>query len=164
MEVTARMYREKLEAMYNSVPSVIDEIIEENEDKIVSMNINQISRHENTDGGDLENKYIAFDGFYKKATETFASLGIPTKPITSKAQGKAYNFTWSGEFFDKMRLLKGSKDNDFSIFSDGQNTNEMKKAFFEGYENLYGLIPENEKKLNWERIYPELMKFLNNHI
>lgn len=162
MEITASKYLENLIRVRDSIPVVVSEIVMKNEDKITGLNIDQISRHQNSEEGVLENRDKTFTGHYKPATIAFAKQGIPSLPITTKTVGSAYNFTWDGDFFRQFKLLKDG--NDFSLFSDGQNTNPFKKKFFDGYDNLYGLNNKNEEILNWEIIYPELLEHINKYL
>jgi len=50
-----------------------------------------------------------------------------------------------------------------NIFSTGEGSG-LKKSFFSGYSNLYGLDTEDTNKLNYEIIYPELMAFIKTYL
>lgn len=162
MEMTAKGYLDKLIRVRDGLPKFVDDVVLKNEDKITGLNIDQISRHQNSDGGLLKNSNKTYSGYYQPATVSFAQQGIPSFPITSKTVGNAYNFTWDGKFFEQFKLLK--KDGDFLLHSDGESTNQLKKAFFDGYDNLYGLTNDNEKKLNYEIILPEILEYVNSHL
>lgn len=141
-------------------PSNIDLLIEEKmfslEEKITSLNIAQIEDHTSADGSRLKNDNELYSGIYKPATANYAALGIPTVPLMPKVAGQPYNFLWTGEFIPNFHIRKVG--NDFEIYSTGTGSG-LKKEFFDGYKNLFGLITGDENM-----IFEEVAEFVNNTI
>jgi hypothetical protein len=126
-----------------NIPKYVNEKIIADKDKIVSLNINQISRHENSLGGILESNIKMYNGYYAYATEHyFAKYGIPTFPITTKTTGRAYNFNWSGSLFRGFDLKIHNQD--YEIFSHGTKETKGKEIFINSYPNFFGLKQETE--------------------
>lgn len=109
-----------------------DEILIREPD-ILEMNKNQIKNHIGNDGNELINSNYKFPGIYSRATEIISN--------GKKKQGMLYDFNNTGLFLKSFDLR-----NDLSIFSYGVG-NGLKKAFFDGYSNMFGLTNENETKL-----------------
>lgn len=97
------------------------------------MNKSQIRNHIGNDGQELENSNIRFSGAYTGLTEILSG--------GKKKRGVLYDFNDTGLFLRSFDL-----DNNLSIFNKGMG-NGLKKAFFDGYDNMFGLTKENEEKL-----------------
>lgn len=135
------------------VSSDLFKFIKSIEREIFDLNIKQIEKAEDAKGLPLVNKDTTFDGVYSKLTEDIAAVENPVLP---KKEGELYNFAWTGDF------LSGFDMNVFNdhveIFSTGEGSGE-KKAFFDGYQSLYGLTPESIKIIIETRLIP----FLNTY-
>ncbi len=108
------------------------------EDEIVDMNKSQIRRHIGNDGTILENTALTpngypYSGVYTSLTQTLSG--------GKKMAGAPYDFTVTGAFFGGFEL-----DSNLSIFSTGIGSG-LKRAFFKGYDNMFGLTVENENKV-----------------
>jgi len=118
------------------------------EDEIFDLNINQLYKAEDADGNDLVNKDEHFSGVYQPLTVAFAA---EENPILPKKVGGLYNFGWDGEFLKGFEMVLFP---DFvEIFSTGEGTGK-KKAFFDGYQSLYGLSPKSISIIIEKRLLP----------
>ena len=135
-----------------------DEMMLRKED-LIKQNIYQIENHIGADGKFLNNTNSLFKGTYKQLTVDYAKAGIPTKPLLSKNLGDAYNFVWSGDFVNNFEM--GVDGFDYKLFSTGTGSGS-KKAFFDGYKNLYGIVKEERENLYNEVGYDIIIRMLNN--
>ena len=124
------------------------------ENEIFDLNVKQIENAEDAQGNPLINKDSRFSGVYTQLTEDIAAIENPVLP---KKAGELYNFAWSGDFLSgfKMDVFTDHVD----ITSTGDGGNDEKKAFFEGYQSLYGLTPESIRSIANERILPFCRNF-----
>lgn len=134
---------------------LIDQQIYRLAPEIIRLNIEQIDNHEGFDGKSLENSNPIYDGTYSKMTSAYASVAQPNAP---KSAGSPYNFNWTGDFLGNFNLQAVAKG--FSIYSTGTGSGD-KKAFFEGYKNMFGLTDENISLIEAEVLYYVLEKTLN---
>ena len=126
-----------------------------NENEIINLNIIKIEQGKGSDGGLLDNKISIFsDGRYKLGTQLLNS---------SKKAGDLYTFIETGDFVSNFQVELSSDLTKVNIFSTGEGTG-LKKSFFSGYTNLYGLDDKDANKLNYEIIYPELMAFIKQYL
>ena len=135
------------------ISSELFRFIKSIEKEIFDLNIKQIEQAEDAKGLPLINKDTSFSGVYSQTTEDIAAA---EKPILPKRAGELYNFGYTGEFLGnfEMTLFKDHVE----IFSTGEGSGE-KKAFFDGYQSLYGLAPESIKQIIETRLIP----FLHNY-
>lgn len=134
--------------------------------EFIKLNAGQIHDHKNSKGKKLENKNKKYSGFYTKATEEIAKAANPG-PITSKKEGKPYNFVWGGDFMNNFYLYK--KQGEIVMGSTGTGTGTIstlfgddKEEFFRGYEDLFGLTDENLKGVIRDKILPLFIKNIRN--
>lgn len=93
-------------------------------------------------------------GVYSQATEDRAKTEDTRRP---KIAGQNYNFEWTGELFDGMKVRLTS---DFlEIFSTADHTDLVVAKFSNifGEEALFGLTPESLSEFV-ERITPDIQK------
>ena len=145
----------KLQGVRNSILDETENIIYRNENKIIQLNTSQINEHIGFDNKILQNTDKVFTGFYRSNyfTESggFHQIGQP------------YNFTDSGNFFRGFYVEVLPNLVQIEIGSTGTGTGD-KYAFFRGYTNIFGLNSQNQYKLNYEIILPELQAFIKQQI
>lgn len=124
------------------IPDMVDREVMLRKPEIIKLNIRQIQEHEGSDGKILNNKNKKFTGFYSEATEAFASGSLYSPPaLTEKKAGQPYNWVWGGDFINNFDIEKFGQD--YKVYSTGTGSGD-KKAFFDGYKNLFGLTTDNE--------------------
>lgn len=128
------------------------------EQDLINLNIEQIEESEDAFGKLLKNKNKAYTGVYQPATEEIARLENPKAP---KRTGDPYNFLWEGDFLKGFEL-KISNDY-FSLNSTGTGAGG-KKAFFDGYENLFGLTDESLQRVINENLLPFFLTYFRNEL
>lgn len=158
--MTIQEYKKKFQQLRSTISDEVERIIYANENEILSMNIQKIDEHIGSDGQLLRNANKKFSGRYALMTQMIASS---EKPIRPKTAGDLYNWRWNGDFIQgfNLRVIKNSTQ--IEIFSTGEGSG-LKKDFFDGYKNLYGLTVEDQRILNQEIIKPELEKFIKQYI
>lgn len=158
--MTTTQYLNNLKTLKNSLVSETSKIIYAHEKEITSMNIEKIDDHVGSDGQILKNTNKRYSGRYTLATQLIASV---EKPLAPKIAGDSYNWTWTGNFINNFQIEVLKNAEQIEIYSTGSGSG-LKKAFFDGYKNLYGLTKEDQTKLNYDLIYPDLMKYINKYI
>jgi hypothetical protein len=145
---TAQAYLKKLYFVKNSIIDETHRIIEEHAEEIMELNSEEQWMKKGVDvSGNLLGRY---SNDYEGETR-----GYP------KRKGSPYNFFATGSLFDGMGLL--TIDDKMEI----TNSDTFKVGVLEdllGGRQFLGLTKENQGKVNWEIIYPDLMKFLNQHL
>jgi len=155
-ELQQKLNRLKSEA---SLRNLIDNGFYQAQPKIVELNIAQIEEHKGFDDKPLVNTIKKvngkpkFPGTYSKFTQEFAEGAN-----TSKSAGKPYDFNWYGDFLGNFELKAVGKG--FATYSTGTGSGD-KKEFFEGYNNMFGLNPENTATIESEVEYYVLEKILS---
>ncbi len=157
---TTSQYLQKAKQMRSKLLDESVKIVYANENKITSMNIQNIDEHRGSDGQALKNTNRKYSGRYTLATQLIAST---ERPIAPKIAGDLYNWTWTGNFINNFQVEVLSNKMQIEIFSTGSGSG-LKKTFFDGYKNIYGLTKEDQIKLNMDIIYPEIMTFINQYI
>src|SRR5690606_25837335 len=98
-----------LEQIKNEIPIWIKDALFENAEFIINiLQENQLSKGLDSSGSVV--------GVYSWATEVFYAKDQYNKPRQPKEKGQAYNFEWSGEFFDSMNIKVNSVEQVFDIF------------------------------------------------
>jgi hypothetical protein len=120
---------------------VIENTFYESEKDIIYLNVEQMQSGKGSDDNILKNRNKRFNGVYKPLTQEIASK---ENPVLSKNAGELYNFGWTGDFLANMNLEVSNLE--YSIFSTGTGTG-LKKAFFDGYNNMFGLNKESRSEL-----------------
>lgn len=157
---TPDQYMKNLLRLKSQIPKESKRIIISHEIEITSMNIEKIDSHRGNDGKILRNINRKYSGLYQPLTVEIAKI---EKPIRSKVLGQPYNWRWNGDFISGFTMKVANDGQSFEIFSTGEGTG-LKKDFFDGYTNLYGLTKEDQYELNYNLIYPDLMRFINQYI
>lgn len=158
--MTIQEYKKKFEQLRSRISDEAERIVYANEDKICSMNIQKIDDHIGSDGQLLKNTNKKYSGTYTFATQLIAST---EKTVAPKIAGQPYNWLWTGDFIGNFQLKVLKNGTEIDIFSTGEGTG-LKKSFFDGYKNLYGLTIEDQKILNMDIIKPELEKFIKQYL
>ncbi|QHB38820.1 hypothetical protein lillamy94_gp062 [Flavobacterium phage vB_FspS_lillamy9-4] len=145
----------KIQGVRNRLLDETENIIYRNENKIIQLNASQIEQHVGFDNKILQNTDKVFTGFYRSNNFTesggFHQIGQP------------YNFTDSGNFFRGFYVEVLPNLVQIEIGSTGTGTGD-KATFFRGYTNIFGLTSQNQLKLNYEIILPEIQKFVKQQI
>jgi len=152
--VTPDEYMKNLLYVRDNLLDETERIISANEKDIISLNIQKIEDGLGSDGDILKNHNRKFTGRYTLGTNLLN---------TAKKAGDLYTFFETGSFLGNFQVEVLSNKVQIEIFSTGTGNGD-KALFFKGYKNLYGLTKEDKFKLNYEIIYPELMKFINQYI
>ena len=145
----------KLQGVRNSILDETENIIYRNENKIIQLNSSQIEQHIGFDNKKLVNTDPLFNGIYSKSHFT-ESGGF-------HLAGTPYDFTNSGNFFSYFYVEVLPNLVQIEIGSTGTGAGN-KHEFFRGYNNIFGLTSQNQYKLNYEIILPELQKFIKQQI
>jgi len=143
MATTVRDYIDKAKKVQSQIGGEIDKIVNSNKDEILDLNREEqmFKKRININGGVF--------GLYAKDYKGMAK-GYP------KEKGKPYNLYKTGALYKGFNLL--SKGNENKIIMDNSDS---KKDI---YGNLIGLTKENQEVLNYDIIYPELMKFIKQYL
>lgn len=154
MPITANDYLKNLRLVVGKIPSETSRIVYENKQTIIISNIEEIQKGKGSDGQDLINSNPLFSGFYTKYTQSL---------YPEKTAGTLYTFFQTGNFLNGFYVDVLPNKQIIEINSTG--TGSGKKAdFFTGYPHLFGLNKEDQKTLNWDVIYPELMAFIKQYV
>lgn len=149
--------KDKIKACDYVLANMLDEqerIVYRNENKIISLNVNQFENGTGSDDKSLFNKNPKFDGVYSLSTQLLDNR---------KVAGSLYNFHQTGDFLRGLQLEIRPNLVQLDIFSTGTGSGD-KSIFFVGYTNLYGLNKENNRILNYDIILPELNKWIKNYL
>ena len=143
----------KIQEVRNKLLDETENIIYRNENKIIQLNTSQIEQHIGFDG----NKLIqpGYSGRYSE--NHFTQLG------SFHQAGEPYDFTNSGNFFSYFYVEVLPNLTQIEIGSTGTGSGD-KDRFFRGYNNIFGLTSQNQYKLNYEIILPELQKFIQQQL
>lgn len=134
---------------------VVESTFYESEKDIIYLNVEQMQSGKGSDDGIL--KSSAWGGSYTALTEEIASQ---QKTILPKIEGRLYNFGWEGDFLNNMELKVSNLE--YIVFSTGTGAGG-KKAFFDSYQNMFGLNKESRTKLIDEKGFnTKLIKNLKN--
>ena len=147
MSVTVRDYIEKTKRVQSQIGNEIDDIVRSFEDRILDLN-----REEQLfqDGSDINGQLL---GKYR-GTFNGVGRGFP------KTKGDPFNFYDTGSLFRNFTLLSEGNRNKLVI----GNTDGKAKLLAEKYGEFVGLTKENQYRVNYEIIYPELMKFIKQYL
>jgi len=154
MPTTINDYIKKCKFVASEMLNEQERILLANEERIVSLNIDAMQSGIGNDDKVLKNSNPIFKGVYSLSTQL-------TDP--KKVAGNPYNFLETGAFLGNMQLDLQPNLTKFDIFSTGTGSGD-KALFFSGYTNLFGLDKENTEIVNYDIIYPELMKFIKRYL
>jgi hypothetical protein len=158
--MTVRDYMNRVKAMQTSVKGYVDDIALQKEDLIINLNVTKMQSGLGTNDTSL--KYAnGYGGVYKERTVKIARGSSPP-PLLKKEVSRLYNFGWSGDFLANFQIrIVG--ENKLEVYSTGTGTGN-KQILLTKTQHMYGLNAEDTRKLNYEIIYPELMKFIKQFI
>lgn len=157
--MTIREYIAKAKSVQTSVKGYVDDIALMKEDEIINLNVTQMQSGYGTNDQRLQYPFEDFTGKY--ASRTVAeSLKRPT--VLPKSVGAFYNFGASGDFLANFKV-RITKENKLEVYSTGVGSGN-KNIFLTKTQYMYGLNAEDTRKLNYEIIYPELMKFIKTYL
>ena len=129
---------------------------------LISLNIDQVESHQNSEGGRLENDDSAYSGYYTERTEAIYNNGPNWAGGKAKVAGDPYNFDMTGAFLQGFQLyIEGGV---VSIDSAGTDSNADKARFFMGYEDLFGLTDENLEKVITEKVLPFFIEYFTENL
>ena len=147
MATTVRDYIDKAKRVQSQIGNEIDDIARSFEDEILDLNREeQIFKRGIDIDGQLLGKY--------RQNLSGNTRGYP------KEGGTPFNFYDTGQLFSKFNLLSKGNQNKMTI----ENTDGKSKILADKYGEFVGLTEENKRKLNYEIIYPELMKFIKTYL
>lgn len=152
--MTPYEYLKKIKELRSQILDESERIIYANEKEITALNIQNIEEGQGSDGSVLNNLNDKFTGRYKLGTQLLNP---------KKTAGNLYTFFETGDFLGNFQVEVLPSLIQIEIFSTGTG-NGLKADFFKGYRNLYGLTKEDQDKLNYEIILPELLNFINRYI
>ena len=158
--MTVREYMNRAKAMQTSVKGYVDDIAMQKEDEIINLNVTQMQSGLGTNDTSL--KYAnGYGGVYKERTVKIARSSTPA-PLLKKEVSRLYNFGWTGDFLSNFKV-RITSENKLEVYSTGTGSGG-KSLLLTQTPYMYGLNAEDTRKLNYEIIYPELMKFIKQFI
>ena len=141
-------YKRRLRAF--NVEKTTAKIIKNQQQEIIGINQDRLS----FDGKNYEGKIT---GTYAIETQSAARISNAIRPKTS---GSAYNFEWTGDFFNGMYLTY--ERNRIKILSKGMGLTE--KSHFITSNKALGFSDKEVKIINDELIKPSLQTSFKNHL
>lgn len=154
MPTTINDYIKKCELVNRQILDEQERVVLANESRIVSLNVDAMQDGIGSNDGALINSNVKYKGVYTLATQLLDP---------KKVAGNRYNFLQTGAFLSNMQINIQPSLIKFDIFSTGSGSGE-KREFFAGYKNLFGLGSKNSYIVNYEIIYPELIKFIKKYL
>ena len=149
MPTTISDYIKKCQFVASEMLNEQERIVLANENKIVSLNVDTFQDGLGSDGKDLQNSNEKYTGIYKN--------------VLGQKKSGLYDFFQTGAFLSNMQIDLQPNLTKFDIFSTGTGSGD-KALFFSGYTNLFGLNKNNAEIVNYDIVYPELMKFVKKHL
>ncbi len=149
----------RAKAVQTSVKGYVDDIAMQKEAEIIKLNVTQMQSGYGTNEQRLQYPFEDYSGKYTKRTVA-ESLKRPT--VLPKSVGSFYNFGASGDFLSNFKV-RITKENKLEVYSTGTGTGN-KNTLLTRTQYMYGLNVEDTRKLNYEIIYPELMKFIKTYL
>ena len=157
--MTVRDYINIAKSMQTSVKGYVDDIAMQNEDLIINLNVTKMQSGYGTNDKLLEYPFDDYSGRYTPRAVA-ESLKKPT--VLPKVVNARYNFGWTGNFLANFKV-RISNENKLEVYSTGTGSGN-KNTLLTQTEYMYGLNAEDTRKLNYEIIYPQLMKFLKQYL
>lgn len=146
MATIASMLR-KVENALDGIYPETERIINQHEQEIINLNVKDqiFTKHQDREGKPLPK----YKKDYKMPPGADPS-GFPKK------KGEPYNLVWTGDFKDMFHVEVMEYDQ-VTLF----NTDpKQKKIFKKTGDKVVGLNKENQNKLRYEMLKPELVKYL----
>ena len=159
-EVTIKDYLNNLNKVKEQLPDVVNDALLSNEVKIVDMNKAQIY-----DGKTIEDINItplySQDSFFKSQGQAQGYIRWKQK-ITPNGNRNpdAPNLFINGFHYSMIGLLKKGKDIVIGI----KSSNALGISIEKKYENIYGLNPQHQEKVNKEIVYPSIFELINKYL
>lgn len=145
MSRTVYDYMQAVQKVINDIPKETERIINKNAEKIIDLNRDD----------QLYDLGINSDGGLLKSYS-------PTTILFKRQEGKPYNRT---TLFDTGAFYKGFKLKVnypiFSIYSTDEKSSMLQDKYG---SNIFGLVTENQQKVNYEIIKPELDAFIKKYL
>jgi len=154
MPTTINDYIKKCELVAREILNEQERIVLANENLIISLNVDAFQDGLGSDGNVLNNSNSRFKGVYSLSTQLLDP---------KKVAGTPYNFFETGAFLSNLQIDLQPNLVKFDIFSTGTGSGD-KALFFSGYKNLFGLNKNNSDIVNYDIVYPELMKFIKKYL
>ena len=128
----------------------------ENDNFIIFLQQQQLSKGEDSKGGILDGKNRK--GVYTPFTEQLAKESNPLKP---KIAGQPYNFQWTGRFFNSLniRILTVSGELEVQIDSVDPKANILRSEYYD----LLGLQGKNQTEVI-RFLKKNIIKFINTRL
>jgi hypothetical protein len=145
MSTTVSDYLEKVMRVQSQIGNEVDDIVRSKEEEILNLN-----REDQLFDKGIDTNGLLL-GQYAR-TLNGSTRGYPKK------QGDPFNFYDTGSLFSSFSLL--SSDNKVII----ENSDSKVGLLNRQYGEFIGLTEENQYKLNYEIIYPELMDFIKQYL
>lgn len=149
MSTTINDYIKKCQFVNAQILNEQERIVLANENRIINLNVDAFQDGLGSDGKDLLNSNEKYTGIYKN--------------VPGQTKSGLYNFFETGAFLSNMQVDLQPNLTKFDIFSTGTGSGD-KALFFSGYNNLFGLNKNNSDIVNYDIIYPQLMKFIKKHL
>ena len=150
-----KYYQRELDRIRSNTSEYAKEALLKNQGLVVSLlKYNQLSRGLNPDGGPLSfeqtigGKEVKGKGKYSGATQAFADRDGVSIP---KEKGAPYNFSWTGETLDNLKLGK-VKTSDFTYSF--KTVSAKQKLLEKLYGEIFELSEEHNEYVNKEIIEP----------
>lgn len=154
MPTTINDYIKKCQFVAREILDEQERIVLSNENLIVSLNVDKMQDGLGSDDRILQNSNSRFKGVYSLSTQLLDP---------KKVAGTPYNFMETGTFLSNLQIDLQPNLTKFDIFSTGTGSGD-KALFFKGYNNLFGLNKDNSHIVNYDIVYPELMKFIKKYL
>jgi hypothetical protein len=151
MPVTANDYLKNLRFVINALPAETNKIVYKNEVEIIELNTEQQLFRDSVNVFGHHLGYYAHD-YQPEAGDI--SKGYP------KIYNQPYNFVKTGLLFSEMNL----RLNGYVLFMENTDSAGKNHELELMSGAFIGLTTENQKVVNWEIIYPELMDFINKYV
>lgn len=138
-------YMQAVQMVINAIPKETERIVSVNSEKIIDLNRDN----------QLYDKGIDSDGGLLRAYS-------PATVLFKRQQGRPYNRTTlfdTGDFYRGFRLKINYPT--ISIYSTDEKSTDLMDKYG---TNIFGLITENQKKVNYEIIQPELNAYIKKYL
>jgi len=151
---TIKAYLRQAKEVRSNLLDESENIIFKNENKIVQLQTSQLDDGMGENDNFLFNKNPVYKGLYTLYTQML---------YPEKISGTLYTFNLTGDFLSSLQLKMSNDKLSFEIFSTGTGSG-AKKAFFDGYTNLFGLDNKNAQIVNYNILLPEILSYINSKL
>jgi hypothetical protein len=155
-EVTIRDYLNRVKAAKEKLPDVVNDALLMNESKIVDLNKGQLYDGKDILGNDIR-PFYSQDTFFKTQAQAQGYIKWKQKITPNSSRNPdAPNLFINGFHYSLIGLLKKGRDIVIGVKSQNQITSSIDGK----YENIYGLNPDNQSKVDREITIPAINDFL----